>query len=191
MKTSISGTASPKALHNSASPSPPPSAEAHAADRSTEEEPIVSSESCQQQEIKPALKSCEHQGDGNTAIWPPGYYYQDSAGNTQGPCSLQDLQALHACFPEAAAMTIWAGDGKAGGYSAQLYEVLTWAAPQQQKQQLSAWTRNTDHVAATLSEHQDGASAQHASSQQPLASSCKYAEAVLAGETLYITTCHA
>ena len=192
MEISISRKASSKALHNDDSSSRQPSIEVHVADKSRGEQFKVSSESCQQQEEEPALDNGEHKGDTNTVIWPAGYYYQDSAGNTQGPCSLQDLQALHACFPEAAAMTIWAGDGSGGGYSVQLYEVLAWAAPQPQQQQLlHTWSCSSSHIAAPPSEHQDGASAQHASSQQSLASSCKYAEAVLAGETLCVTTCHA
>lgn len=189
IETSISGTASPEALHNDDKSSRPNYTEAHVADNGRGERAGVSNESCQQQEDQPALDNHEHKGDANTAIWPAGYYYQDSAGDTQGPCSLQDLQALHACFPEAATMTIWAGDGSGGGYSAQLYEVLAWTAPQQQ--QLHAWTHASSHVAAPLSEHQNGASAQHASSPQSLASSCKYAEAVLAGKTSHVTTRHA
>ena len=188
IETSISGTSSSKALHNDNSSSPQASIEAHVADKSRGELAKVSSESCQQEDL-PALDNGEHRGGADTAIWPAGYYYQDSAGNTQGPCSLQDLQALHACFPEAAAMTIWAGDGSGGGYSVQLYEVLAWAAPQQQL--LHTWSCSDSHLASPPSPHQNGASAQHASSQQSLASSCKYAEAVLAGETLCVPTCHA
>lgn len=149
IETSISGTASSKALHNDTSSSPQASTEAHVADKSRGEQAKISSESCQQQEDQPALDNGEHKGGANTAIWPAGYYYQDSAGNTQGPCSLQDLQALHACFPEAAAITIWAGDGSGGGYSVQLYEVLAWAGPQQQQQQLlHTWSCSSSHVAS-------------------------------------------
>jgi hypothetical protein len=191
MEISNSSTASSKALHNDDSSSRQPSIEAHVADKNREEQVKVSRESCKQKEDQPALDNGESKGDANTAIWPAGYYYQDIAGNTQGPCSLQDLRALHACFPEATAMTIWAGDGSGGGYSVQLYEVLAWAAPQQQQQQLlHTWSCSSRHIAAPPSEHENRASAQHASCQQPLASSCKYAEAVLAGETLCVTTCH-
>ena len=105
------------------------------------------------------------------AVWQPGYYYQDCEGNTQGPCSLQDLQSLQACFPGAAHMTIWAGDGSGGGFSAQLHEILHWAAP---KQQQGAWARS-DASPSPMSRC-NGSGAVTAQPTQ-----CAYAEAVLAG----------
>ena len=66
------------------------------------------------------------------ASWPSGYYYQDSEGNTEGPCSLQDLQALQSHFQEASQMMIWVSDGSGSGYSGQLGQILYWAAAQQQ-----------------------------------------------------------
>ena len=107
--------------------------------------------------------------------WPAGYYYQDSEGNTQGPCSLQDLQSLQACFPEAAHMVIWAGDGAGGGYSAQLHEVLHWASPKQQQQQ-HAWASRP--ASASLSSRYSGDATTDAAAQP---AQCAYAEAVLAG----------
>ena len=72
------------------------------------------------------------EGGSADASWPSGYYYQDSEGNTEGPCSLQDLQALQSYFQEASQMTIWVSDGSGSGYSGQLGQILYWAAAQQQ-----------------------------------------------------------
>ena len=100
----------------------------------------------------------------DAVLWPAGYYYQDSRGNTQGPCNLEYLQALHASFSEAAHMTIWAGDGTGGGYCARLFEVLHWAAPQQsQQQQHSAWA--TSSASAPLSKLHSSNAPQSASGQ--------------------------
>ena len=123
--------------------------------------------------------------DGHTehtdcALWPPGYYYQDSEGNTQGPCSLQDLRSLQACFPEAMYMTIWAGDGAGGGYSAQLSEILHWAAPEQQQQQHS-WAHRSASPSLS-SRYIDSATMD--THVQP--AQCAYAEAVLAGVLLLL-----
>ncbi len=71
------------------------------------------------------------EGGGADASWPSGYYYQDSEGNTEGPCSLQDLQALQSYFQEASQMMIWVSDGGGSGYSGQLGQILYWAAAQQ------------------------------------------------------------
>ena len=71
------------------------------------------------------------EGGGADASWPSGYYYQDSEGNTEGPCSLQDLQALQSYFQEASQMMVWVSDGGGSGYSGQLGQILYWAAAQQ------------------------------------------------------------
>ena len=107
----------------------------------------------------------------DAAVWPAGYYYQDSSGNTQGPCSLHDLRELHSFYPEAAGMTVWAGDGSGGGYSGQLPQVLHWAAWQQQSS-----LQPTKSNQSPLFSPSHGPSAPQ--NQPPR---CAYAEAVLAG----------
>lgn len=129
-----------------------------------------------QHTVASSAKHTEEQSEhSDCTVWPPGYYYQDSEGNTQGPCSLQDLQSLQACFPEAVHMMIWAGDGAGGGYSAQLHEVLHWATPKQQQQQ-NVWAHRS--ASASLSSCYKGSATTDAHAQP---AQCAYAEAVLAG----------
>jgi len=100
----------------------------------------------------------------DAALWPAGYYYQDSSGNTQGPCSLEYLQALRTRFSEAAHMTVWAGDGIGGGYCARLVEVLHWAASQQSQQQQHS-ARAMSSASAPLSKLHSSNAPQSASGQ--------------------------
>ena len=111
------------------------------------------------------------------AVWPSGYYYQDSEGSTEGPCSLQDLQALQSHFQEASQMMIWVSDGIGNGYLGQLDQILYCAAAQQQsivQQEQTALNAAPASVTATT----------HISNPAPtngMPSANAYAEAVLAG----------
>ena len=141
--------------------------------------PELSKGACRPQVTPPSddATPLKIEGGSADASWPSGYYYQDSEGNTEGPCSLEDLQALQSHFPEASQMMIWVSDGSGTGYSGQLGQALYWAAAQQQ----SITQQEPKALSATPASVTAAAPVSNPAPTIGTPSANAYAEAVLAG----------
>lgn len=104
--------------------------------------------------------------------WPAGFYYQDMAGDTQGPYFVQQLQQMWQQWPQAfrADMQLWYTDGADISGMVQLQDIV------------GSGCRDPSYQQQFTDAGQQVQPARNVVSSQSTSSFREYADAVLAGE---------